>query len=61
LAALRWWAEGVGRKTLVARSNEHYGIPDPVFAGTGSKAKTLNGEVLKSGDRAGRGVTGNSL
>jgi len=47
LAALRWWAEKVGRENVVARSNEHYGIPDRVFAGTGSKAKTLTGEALE--------------
>jgi len=47
LAALRWWAEKVGRENAVARSNEHYGIPDRVFAGTGSKAKTVDGQDLE--------------
>ena len=29
MAAIRWWARKVNKQNVVARSNEHYGIPDP--------------------------------
>ena len=28
MAALRWWAEKVGKASVIARTNSHYGIPD---------------------------------
>ena len=31
LASIRWWAEKVNRQNVVARSNDHYGIPDRQF------------------------------
>ena len=28
MAAIRWWANKVDKRNVVARSNEYYGIPD---------------------------------
>jgi hypothetical protein len=41
MAALRWWAQKVDRQNVIARSNDHYGIPERIFASDGSKAKTI--------------------
>jgi site-specific recombinase XerC len=41
LAALRWWAQKVDRQNVIARSNDHYGIPERSFVSDGSKAKTI--------------------
>jgi hypothetical protein len=35
-------AEEVDRQNVIARSNEHYGIPERSFASDGSKAKTID-------------------
>ena len=52
MAAIRWWAYKVNRQNVVARSNEHYGIPDRRFVTTESKAKTVAGSELdKVGDQ----------
>ncbi len=42
MAALRWWAQKVDKQNVVARSNDHYGIPDRQFVTHTSKAKALN-------------------
>ena len=42
MAVIRWWAHKVDKQNEVARSNEHYGIPDRRFITNESKAKTLN-------------------
>ncbi len=47
LAAIRWWAGKVNRQNVVARSNEHYGIPHRSFANSRSKAKSLNSVDLE--------------
>ena len=31
MAALRWWAQKVDRRNVIARSNDHYGIPERAF------------------------------
>ena len=31
LTVIRWWAQKVNRQNVVARSNDHYGIPDRQF------------------------------
>jgi len=31
MAALRWWAQKVDRQNVIARSNDHYGIPERNF------------------------------
>jgi site-specific recombinase XerD len=41
LAALRWWAQKVDRQNVIARSNDHNGIPERRFVSDGSKAKTI--------------------
>ena len=42
MAVLRWWAQKVDKQNVVARSNDHYGIPNRQFVTNTSKAKTLN-------------------
>jgi len=41
MSCLRWWAEKVNRRNVIARSNETYGIPDRQFVASASKAKDL--------------------
>lgn len=46
MAVLRWWAQKVDKQNVVARSNDHYGIPDRQFVTNGSKAKSLGAPDL---------------
>lgn len=46
MAALRWWAEKVGRQNVIARSNDHYGIPERQFVTNVSKARSVDADVL---------------
>ena len=46
MAALRWWAEKVGRTWVLARDNAHYGIPDRQYVTNVSKARPLNPDAL---------------
>jgi hypothetical protein len=46
MAACRWWARKVNRQNVVARSNDHYGIPNRQFVTEGSKAKAVSGTEL---------------
>ncbi|MGB7931088.1 MAG: phage integrase N-terminal domain-containing protein [Gammaproteobacteria bacterium] len=46
MAAIRWWASKVNKQNVVARSNEHYAIPDRRFITNESKAKTITGAQL---------------
>jgi hypothetical protein len=41
MAAFRWWARKVNRQNVVARSNDHYGIPNRQFVTNRSKAKSV--------------------
>jgi len=41
MAAFRWWARKVNRQNVVARSNDHYGIPNRIFVTNTSKAKSV--------------------
>jgi hypothetical protein len=41
MAVIRWWAHKVSKQNVVARSNEHYGIPDRRFIITESKARSV--------------------
>jgi hypothetical protein len=41
MAAFRWWARKVNRQNVVARSNDHYGIPNRQFVTDGSKARSV--------------------
>ncbi len=41
MSAFRWWARKVNRQNVVARSNDHYGIPNRQFVTNISKAKSV--------------------
>ncbi len=41
MSAVRWWARKVNRQNVVARSNDHYGIPNRQFVTNISKAKSV--------------------
>lgn len=41
LSVLRWWAQKTDRRNVVARSNDHYGIPDRKYVTNVSKAKSI--------------------
>ena len=52
MAAFRWWARKVNRQNVVARSNDHYGIPNRQFVTDISKAKSVSeADLVKVGDR----------
>ena len=46
MAALRWWATKVNKQNVMAKSNEHYGIPDRRFVTNESKARELTENQL---------------
>ncbi len=46
MATLRWWAHKVNKQNVIARSNEHYGIPDRRFVTNESKAKDITRQQL---------------
>lgn len=46
MAVLRWWAQKVDKQNVVARSNDHYGIPDRQFVTNGSRAKSVSAPDL---------------
>jgi hypothetical protein len=46
MAALRWWAQKVGKENVIARSNTAYAIADRVFVTNVSKARELDAEKL---------------
>ena len=46
MSCLRWWAEKVNKRAVVAGSNDFYGIPDRQFVSDLSKAKDLTAEQL---------------
>jgi hypothetical protein len=46
MAALRWWAQKVDRQNVIARSNDHYGIPERTFIADVSKAKSVDATDL---------------
>ncbi len=41
MSAIRWWARKVNKQNVVARSNDHYGIPNRIFVTNTSKAKSV--------------------
>ena len=47
MAAIRWWARKANKQNVVARSNEHYGIPDRRFVTNESKAKSVTQSQLE--------------
>jgi len=46
MAALRWWAAKVNKRNVVARSNDHYGLPRRQYAHGASRARSLETEQL---------------
>ena len=46
MAAIRWWAAKVNKRSVVAKSNDHYGLPRRQYANGANRAKTLNTEQL---------------
>ena len=46
MSCLRWWAEKVNKRAVVAGSNDFYGIPDRQFVSDQSKAKDLKSDQL---------------
>tara|TARA_R110000787_G_scaffold4177_2_gene16151 strand:+ start:463 stop:1056 length:594 start_codon:yes stop_codon:yes gene_type:complete len=42
MCAFRWWARKVNRQNIVARSNDHYGIPNRIFVTGTNKAKSIS-------------------
>jgi site-specific recombinase XerC len=51
MAALRWWAEKIGKPNVVAKSNEAYGIPDRRYVTNVSKARELtSGDLAQVSD-----------
>jgi site-specific recombinase XerC len=46
MAALRWWAEKVGRSWVLAHTNAHYGIPERQYVTNRSKAVTVAADAL---------------
>ena len=47
MAALRWWAAKANKKNVIARSNDHYGIPRRQYVNSANRATTLASEQLK--------------
>ena len=46
MSVLRWWSQKVNRQNVIARQNDHYGIPERVFVTSESKARTIDGAGL---------------
>lgn len=46
MAAIRWWAAKVNRRNVVARSNDHYGIPRRQYANSANRATALDKDKL---------------
>jgi len=46
MAAIRWWARKVNKQNVVARSNDHYGLPRRQYSTGASKATSIETEQL---------------
>jgi hypothetical protein len=46
MAALRWWAQKIGKENVVSRANAAYAIADRVYVSNISKAKDLDPEQV---------------
>ena len=46
MAVLRWWAEKLNLSHMIAKSNDHYGIPDRQLIASVSKACHVDGSQL---------------
>lgn len=47
MAAIRWWAEKVGRSSVIHPDNDHYGIAQRCFVTNESKARNLPADALE--------------
>lgn len=47
MAHLRWWAQKIDRRSVIASSNDHYSIDKRVFVTNQSKALSLEIEILE--------------
>lgn len=47
MAVLRWWAEKVDKRNVVARRNDHYGIGERSHISRESRARELDGNALE--------------
>ena len=51
MSALRWWAAKVNKKNVIARSNDHYGLPRRQYANGANRATALDeGKLAKVTD-----------
>ena len=48
LAGLRWWAEKVGKPSVVPKDNERMGVPDRVYSTPAGKQLSLDADKLVS-------------
>lgn len=46
MATLRWWAARVGKSSVIARSNDHYGLPRRQSSSGANRAKELDEDKL---------------
>ena len=46
MAAIRWWAEKIGKKHILSNDNAHYGIPERHYVTNESKAQELGDAQL---------------
>lgn len=47
LSVLRWWAEKIDKRSVIARDNAHYGIENRVYVTNENKARELAAEQLE--------------
>ena len=51
MAHLRWWAEKIDKQNVIARENQHYGIPERSTVASESRARSLSaGDLAKVSD-----------
>jgi hypothetical protein len=46
MSHLRWWAQKIGKSSIIAKNNDFYGIERRIYVTNLSKAQTLNKEIL---------------
>jgi len=47
MSAIRWWARKVNKQNVVARSNDHYGLPRRQYVTGASKATSIEAEQFR--------------
>jgi hypothetical protein len=47
MSAIRWWARKVNKQNVVARSNDHYGLPRRQYVTSASKATSIEAEQFR--------------